>query len=198
MRKGCQTQWRANGLWTIWEDSVAADFRLCRENTGFSKEGITATPWCGAKGRGWRQEFVWLCLDVQRNKAGSPAGNGVHPPCLQETMCCWGKSGTGILCTADSLSTPASEGWSPQSTRTLIFHRESSCCPATHLVQRWEGRRGKRRRYRTTQSYLPARLVKNPPAVRETRLWSLGQEDPLEKGMATHSSILGLPWWFSW
>ena len=26
----------------------------------------------------------------------------------------------------------------------------------------------------------------------------LSQEDPLEKGMATHSSILGLPWWLSW
>ena len=26
----------------------------------------------------------------------------------------------------------------------------------------------------------------------------LGLEDPLEKGMATHSSILGLPWWLSW
>ena len=26
----------------------------------------------------------------------------------------------------------------------------------------------------------------------------LGWEDPLEKGQATHSSILGLPWWFSW
>ena len=32
--------------------------------------------------------------------------------------------------------------------------------------------------------------VKNLPAVRETRVPSLGQEDPLEKGMATHSAIL--------
>ena len=29
-----------------------------------------------------------------------------------------------------------------------------------------------------------------PPAMRETRVWSLGWEDPLEKGKATHSSIL--------
>ena len=35
-----------------------------------------------------------------------------------------------------------------------------------------------------------AQLVKNPPAMRETWVWSLGWEDPLEKGMATHSSIL--------
>ena len=35
-----------------------------------------------------------------------------------------------------------------------------------------------------------AQLVKNPPAVQETLLLSLGWEDPLEKGKATHSSIL--------
>ena len=33
-------------------------------------------------------------------------------------------------------------------------------------------------------------MVKNPPAVQETRVQSLGLEDPLEEGMATHSSIL--------
>ena len=33
-------------------------------------------------------------------------------------------------------------------------------------------------------------LVKNPPAMQETWVPSLGQEDLLEKGMATHSSIL--------
>ena len=37
---------------------------------------------------------------------------------------------------------------------------------------------------------LVAQLVKNPPAMQETWVLSLGQEDPLEKGMATHSSIL--------
>ena len=33
-------------------------------------------------------------------------------------------------------------------------------------------------------------MVKNLPAVQKTRVQSLGQEDPLEKGMAAHSSIL--------
>ena len=33
-------------------------------------------------------------------------------------------------------------------------------------------------------------MVKNLPAVQETLVGSLGQEDPLEKGIATHSSIL--------
>ena len=37
---------------------------------------------------------------------------------------------------------------------------------------------------------LVAQLVKNPPAMRETWLLSLGWEDPLEKGKAPHSSIL--------
>ena len=35
-----------------------------------------------------------------------------------------------------------------------------------------------------------AQMVKNLPAVQETQVQSLGQEDPLEKGMATRSSIL--------
>ena len=41
-----------------------------------------------------------------------------------------------------------------------------------------------------------AQLVKNPPVVRETWVRSLGWEDPLEKGKATHSSILiwRIPW----
>ena len=38
--------------------------------------------------------------------------------------------------------------------------------------------------------FLMAQLVKNPPAMQETWALSLGWEDPLEKGKATHSSIL--------
>ena len=43
---------------------------------------------------------------------------------------------------------------------------------------------------------LVAQLVKNLPAVQETWVRSLGWEDPLEKGKATHSSILAwrIPW----
>ena len=43
-----------------------------------------------------------------------------------------------------------------------------------------------------------AQLVKNPPAMWEIWVQFLGVEDPLEKGQATHSSIVGLPWWLSW
>ena len=43
---------------------------------------------------------------------------------------------------------------------------------------------------------LMAQLVKNPPTMRETWVQSLGWEDPLEKGKATHSSIptWRIPW----
>ena len=44
--------------------------------------------------------------------------------------------------------------------------------------------------------YLVAHMVKNLPAIQETWVQSLSQEDPLEKGMATHSSLLAwrIPW----
>ena len=46
------------------------------------------------------------------------------------------------------------------------------------------------------QSSLVAQRVKNLLAMQETWVQALGQEDPLEKGMAIHSSILawGIPW----
>ena len=39
-------------------------------------------------------------------------------------------------------------------------------------------------------------MVKSPPAMQETQVQSSGQEDPLEKEMATHSSILA--WKITW
>ena len=44
--------------------------------------------------------------------------------------------------------------------------------------------------------FLVAQVVKNLPAMQETRVWFLGWKDSLEKGMATHSSILAweIPW----
>ena len=45
-------------------------------------------------------------------------------------------------------------------------------------------------------AFLVAQTVKNLPAMQETRVLSLGQEGPLEKGMAIHSSVLAwkTPW----
>ena len=50
--------------------------------------------------------------------------------------------------------------------------------------------------YFATMYSLVARMVKNFPAVWETRVQSLNQEDPLEKEMAKHSRILAwkIPW----
>ena len=45
-------------------------------------------------------------------------------------------------------------------------------------------------------SSLVAQMLKNLPAMQETRVRLLGQEDPLEKDMATHSSILA--WRILW
>ena len=47
-----------------------------------------------------------------------------------------------------------------------------------------------------SRASLVAQIVKNLPAVQETQVQSLGQEDPREKGMSTHPSILAwrIPW----
>ena len=44
--------------------------------------------------------------------------------------------------------------------------------------------------FQYSRASLVAQLVKNPPAMQETLVQFLGREDPLEKGQATHSSIL--------
>ena len=50
--------------------------------------------------------------------------------------------------------------------------------------------------HKNKRASLVAQLVKNPPAMHETWVQSLGWEDPLEMGMAIHSSILAwtIPW----
>ena len=54
----------------------------------------------------------------------------------------------------------------------------------------------RKERFPSQLASLVAQVVKRLPAVQETRVQSLGQEDPLEKAMATHSSILAwkIPW----
>ena len=50
--------------------------------------------------------------------------------------------------------------------------------------------------FESERASLVAQTVKNQPTIQKTGVWFLGWEDPLEKGMATHSSILALriPW----
>ena len=49
--------------------------------------------------------------------------------------------------------------------------------------------------YVQNRASLVAQLVKNLPVMQEAPVRFLGQEDHLEKGQATHFSILELPWW---
>ena len=46
--------------------------------------------------------------------------------------------------------------------------------------------------------HIPTLALKNLPAMQGTQVQFLGQEDPLEKGQDTHSSILGLSLWLGW
>ena len=89
---------------------------------------------------------------------------------------------------------PANVGGFPDSS----VGKESTCSAGDLSSIPGSGRlAGERMGYPLQYSWasLVAQLIKNPPAMRETRVQSLGWEDPLEKGKATHSSIFA--WNFS-
>ena len=71
--------------------------------------------------------------------------------------------------------------------------KESACNAGDPgLIPRWGSSPGEGRGYPLQYSWasLVAQMVKNPSAMLETWVQSLGWEDPLEEEMATHSSIL--------
>ena len=77
--------------------------------------------------------------------------------------------------------------------------KESTCSAGDTSLIPGSGRSpGERTGYPLQYSWasLVAQLAKNPPTMRETWIRSLGWEDPLETGKATHSSILAwrIPW----
>ena len=76
------------------------------------------------------------------------------------------------------------------------YYREYSVMFIREYVQKICSNVHKRMLWIVICAFLVARLVKNPPAMPETWILSLGWEDPLEKGKATHSSILAwrIPW----
>ena len=62
------------------------------------------------------------------------------------------------------------------------------CCVSFCCTEKWI-----RYAYRYTHPFLASQvtqMLKNLPAIQETQVQPLGQEDPLEKGMVTHSSVL--------
>ena len=77
--------------------------------------------------------------------------------------------------------------------------KESACNAGDPGFDSWEGRStGEGIDYPLQYSWasIVAQLVKNRPVMQETWVQSLGWEDPLEKGKATHSSILA--WRIAW
>uniref|UniRef100_A0A8C6D8F7 Ig-like domain-containing protein n=1 Tax=Moschus moschiferus TaxID=68415 RepID=A0A8C6D8F7_MOSMO len=76
--------------------------------------------------------------------------------------------------------TPRPQDHDTNLTSRVTFPRAGVSTEATIRLNVWEPR---------SPSSLVAQMVKNPPAIQETQVQSLGQEDPLEKGVATHSSI---------
>ena len=101
---------------------------------------------------------------------------------------------TGVGCHALLLGIFPTQGLNPRllHCRQILYQLSHQGSPGIHIspLFRFPSHLGHHR------ATLVAQMVKNPPAMQETQVWSLGQEDPLEKGMATHSSILiwRIPW----
>ena len=72
----------------------------------------------------------------------------------------------------------------------LLYHVFMTDWSAPLLCWLFDGLRSRLGVSLDHRASLMAQMVKNPPVVQETRVWSLVWEDPLKKGMATHSSIL--------
>ena len=72
----------------------------------------------------------------------------------------------------------------------LLYHVFMTDWSAPLLCWLFDGLRSRLGVSLDHRASLVAQMVKNPPVVQETRVWSLVWEDPLKKGKATHSSIL--------
>ena len=65
-----------------------------------------------------------------------------------------------------------------------------NCIGTEKITSKEEKKERRGRGFVFPGGFPPSLAVKNPPVMQETLVWSLGWEDPLEEGMATHSSIL--------
>ena len=79
---------------------------------------------------------------------------------------------------------------------SFLYGVRVGMCPGMCPVPLPLGLRGDLGVLPTSRASLVAQTLKNLPAMWETQVWSLGPEDPLEKEMATHCSILAcrIPW----
>ena len=82
------------------------------------------------------------------------------------------------------------------STVSVMPSNPPTLCPPLLLSPKQPTQCGKKKKKKKASILLVAQTVKRLPTMRETRVRSLGREDPLEKEMATHSSILAwkIPW----
>ena len=114
-------------------------------------------------------------------------------------------TGTGSLSLLQGIfPNPGIEPWSPTLADSLPAEpqgssvgKESACnAGEPHSIPGSERSEGVGCPLQYSWTSLVAQLIKNPPAIRETWIRSLGWEDPLEKGVVTHSSILAcrIPW----
>ena len=107
--------------------------------------------------------------------------HGLYSPWNSPGQNTGGSAGKESACSAGDLGLIPGLGRSPGEGNSYSLHY-SNICEYSNLKNCF-------------YSYLP-QMVKNLPAVQEAQIQSLDLEDPLEKGMATHSSILAwrIPW----
>ena len=142
-----------------------------------------------------------------RRSPGGRQGNPLQYPCLEnphrqssQTALVHrvAKSRTWLKWLRTQLQTALVTGYDYKyNQKDSEHHNEQWKCLGRLMSLKWSSKAGKvvvklilRVTFYLSWASLVAQLVKNPPAMQETWVWSLGWEDPLKKGKATHSSIL--------
>ena len=140
--------------------------------------------------------FLLLCCPL-----APPTGSTKLIPCRCLSWVAHGKLGIPVAETNTARVSWAATGHftvSPVNQSSLgdLLLGEGSRTLAPGHLSAWNLKKEIIYKYSPSWTSLVAQTVKNLPAMRETQVRSLGQEGPLEKGMATHSSILAweIPW----
>ena len=117
------------------------------------------------------------------SRADAPTGL-LHRTGMWHAGCDHQRQGSALYSLQNSAPSPPPQTlYSKQSFILVFFAWERFFCPEQYFVS-------------FTRSSLMAHNVNNSSTMQEAQVWSLGQEDPLEKEMATHSSIL--VWKMQW
>ena len=139
------------------------------------------------KGKEWSKEIKIINKHWKKERyilyiPGEGNGNPLQYSCLENPMDggAWGLQSTG--------SQRVGHDWATSLTHSLTLYSISNTLLCLGNYSNWNPLKW--------ASFLVAQTVKNLPAMWETQVWSLNQEDPLEKEMTTHSSIFAwrIPW----